>query len=179
MERKSHHFNLPQRGSAAKVFGNSKYPNMKKLLLQTIALCALMFPIAQSEAATPGGLKPGTTFKLTVTTRSSIKVAQFETDMHAPIPSGIPNFKKGQLVRFTIGSNGQLKADQMSIPIVRSDSLSNIYYSKRATNLSTILSNGQLVKRRKIIPKTLVLSFAKTSGSGFQTEVQTVDYVLE
>ncbi len=152
---------------------------MKNLLLKTITLCALMIPLARSEAATPGGLKPGTSFKLTVTTRSSTKIAQFETDTHARIPSGIPNFKKGQQVKFTVGSNGQLKADTMSIPIIRANSVTNIYLSKRKTNSSTTISTGLLNKRRKIIPETLNLSFTKSSGSGFQTEVQTVSYALK
>ena len=144
-----------------------------------IALCTLLLPLTSLKAATPGGLKPGTSFKLTVTTRSSIKIAQFKTDANAKIPSGVPSFKKGQQVKFTIGSKGQLKADTMSIPIIRSDSLSNIYLFKHKSNSALFTSGGQLVKRKKTIPETLVLSFVITSGSGLQTKMQTVDYVLE
>ena len=151
---------------------------MKTLLLKTLTLCVLLLPVSQSEAATPGDLKPGTTFNLTVTTRSSIKIAQFETDTHAPIPSEFPNFKKGQKVKFTIGSNGQLKADRMSIPIVRADSLSNIYLKEHITSSSSVGSAGVLNKK-KSIPKMLSLTFAKTSGKGFEMKSQTVIYVLE
>lgn len=151
---------------------------MKSILLQTIALCVMILPLTELKAATPGGLKAGTTFNLTVTTRSSIKRSQFATDTSAPIPSGIPNFKKGQTVKFTIGTNGQLKADLMSIPIVLADSRSNMYYLRRSSNGSSTMSNGQLTKTNNV-PETLVLSFSKTSGSGFQTVVQVISYVLE
>lgn len=141
--------------------------------------CAMLFSSAQSEAATPGGLKPGTSFKLTVITRSSIKISQLKTDLHAPIPSEIPDFKKGQHVKFTIGSNGQLKADRMSIPIVFADSFSNFYLKERRVNSSTIGSSGSLEKRKKTIPTKLILTFVRASGTGFEHKSNTVSYVLE
>lgn len=152
---------------------------MKNLLLKTITLCALMIPLARSEAATPGGLKPGTSFKLTVTTRSSTKTGTSGTDTHARVPSGIPNFKKGQQVKFTVGANGQLKADAMSIPIFFTEPLRNTYISKLKTNSSTTISTGVLTKRKKLLPEALHLSFSRTSVSALQWEVQNVSYDLK
>lgn len=151
---------------------------MKNILLQTIAVCVMILPFTELKAATPGGLKAGTTFNLKVTTRSSIKRSQFAINTNAPIPSGIPNFKKGQTVKFTIGTTGQLKANLMSIPIVLADSLTNQYLIRSASNGSSTISNGALTKTNNV-PETLVLGFTKTSGTGFQTVTQVISYYLE
>lgn len=148
---------------------------MKHLLLQSLACLAFLFPFAQAEATTYGGFKPGKTFSLTVTTRSSIKLSFTGINSHAAVPSDFPDFAKGKVVKFTIDNKGQLTAKNMSIPLLLSDSLANVYGSQKKTSALYITSSGQLVKTKSGRVTKVVLSFMKTTS----TTSQNVDYVLE
>ena len=83
---------------------------MKTLITALVACCAALLPITQAQAAEPaakkyGDFKPGDTFTLKVAS-----VAPFGTR-----PSNFHVFKKGQKVKFRIGSKGQLTGPSFSI----------------------------------------------------------------
>ena len=103
---------------------------MKKLLLQTLACCAVLLPFSQVEAKTFGGFKPGKTFKLKVTEVISSKSVGTKIIKKAPIPSSIPKLKKGTTIRFKIGAKGQLTAKGLSIPF-KSDTGPRMFISFR------------------------------------------------
>lgn len=70
-----------------------------KTFVQAIAFCAALLPLTQAQAATKfGEFFAGQTFSMKVVTVSDI----------GKRPSTLPKFKKGQIVRFTIGAQGQL-----------------------------------------------------------------------
>ena len=99
---------------------------MKKLLLQVIAACSLLLTVSQVEAKTFGGFKKNDKFSLKLDYFTSLKeVGTVFTDKQ-PIPAGVPKFKPGSKVEFTIGKKGQLTAKGMSIPFKGVDTLVRI-----------------------------------------------------
>jgi hypothetical protein len=78
-----------------------------KALVQTIAFCAALLPLSEVRAATKfGEFFAGQTFNMKVATVSEI----------GKLPSTLPKFKKGQIVRFTIGAQGQLMGQSATGP---------------------------------------------------------------
>jgi hypothetical protein len=138
---------------------------MKNLLLKTIAICAILLPVNQAGAKNYGGFKPGETFTLKLDYRTSVKaVGTLVTDKQ-PIPAGIPNFKVGSKVEFTIGKNGQLTAKGLSMPFKEVDKvirIGDVLYLAAPKNGYPFGDTGRLGKSAAGKPRTLALDFAKT-----------------
>lgn len=151
---------------------------MTTTFFKAFALCAALASTATVQAKTYGGYKPGRTFELKVVERSSVKKTAFDKDKNQPIPSGIPNFKKKQVVKFTIGKKGQLTAKGMSIGYETKISRGNYYESGESSYSKDY--NAYVYKRAgNYKPRIVVLTFKKTSGFGFFKKERIVRYELE
>jgi hypothetical protein len=151
---------------------------MKQLLLQTIACCAVLLPFSQLEAKSYGGFKPGKTFTMKVTERITAKNIGTKVVKNVPVPAGVPNYKKGQKVKFTIGAKGQLIAKGMSIPFKEDGVTANVY-NKVVTTGAPKADTGEVFKNAKNKPIATALMFTRTKVDGFSTSVTTVTYSLE
>ena len=151
---------------------------MKQLLLQTIACCAVLLPFSQLEAKTYGGFKPGKTFTMTVEEKITAATIGTRVAKNVPVPNGVPNFKKGQKVKFTIGAGGQLTAKGMSIPF-KSDGGSANVYNKVVTSGAPQADTGEVFKTATNKPTNVALMFSRTKIDGFNTSVTTVTYTFE
>ena len=150
---------------------------MKKLLFQALACAAVLLPFSQVQAKTYGGFRPGKTFTFTVQEVVSIKAVGFNKPVKAPIPAGVPKFKKGQKVKFTIGAKGQLTATGLSIPYKADGGSANVYsVVKTGANPSTNLA--QVFKNTRSRPIGVALTFVRGKYSGFTTTTNSVTYTL-
>jgi hypothetical protein len=150
---------------------------MKKLLLKAVAVCALLLPLQTVDAKTFGQTKSGQKFKMTVTDKISASAGISGNDTNAPVPKGIPNFKKGQKVTFKISKKGAITAKGMSIAFLNGDNGLNNYF-QRVNNTDGgnvgVLEFDASTKK----PNRLVLNFVKRSGSGLSSKVNTVTYTF-
>ncbi len=81
---------------------------MRTLVIQAVACCAALLPLSQARAATKfGEFFAGQTFSRKVATVSEI----------GPRPITLPKFSQGQVVKFTIGANGQLMGQAATGPM--------------------------------------------------------------
>lgn len=157
---------------------------MKQLLLQTIACCAVLLPFAQAEAKTYGGFKPGDKVTFTVNYRVSSKTVGGITQAKVPVPAGMPDFKLGKKITFTIGPKGQLTAKGMSLPFKGVDTTSNHGYVRNLYELPPKKNypfgdSGNLDKKANGKPVGLSLNFSKVTISGGVTTDQRVFYALD
>ena len=135
---------------------------MKSLLLHAIACCAALLPIAQAQAVEPaakkyGDFKPGDTFTMTVSNATEI----------GQRPSGFPQFKKGQKVKFTIGAKGQLTAPGFSINFEPDGTSKNENYYDNATASTTTLVHQAVVRTKGTPPKPYFINLALRKVVGF------------
>lgn len=151
---------------------------MKQLLLQTIACCAVLLPFSQLEAKTYGGFKPGKSFTMKVTEKITAKNVGTKVVKNVPVPAGVPNYQKGQKVKFTIGAKGQLIAKGMSIPF-KSDGGSANVYNKTVTTGAPKSDTGEVFKSSTNKPTGVALMFNRTTVSMTGATVTTVTYTLE
>ena len=152
---------------------------MKKLIFQAIACCAVLLPIAKVQAATYGGWAPGKTFTFTVTERVTAKTVGTKVTQNVAVPSGIPDYKKGQVVKFTIGAKGQLTGpDGLSLPF-KQDAITANVYGTLPTATKPNPNIGQVFKTAKNKPVSVALSFFKVSISGYTPTTTTVVYTLK
>ena len=157
---------------------------MKSFLLQAIACAAILFPAVNLDAKTFGGLKPGKTFTFTVNYRTSSKTTGTVTTQNAKIPDGIPKFKLGSKVTFTIGKKGELIAKDMSLPFKAVDTTSN---PGRESNLYEAPpkkgypfgDSGSLAKVGTKKPVGLSLSFNKIITTAGVSTQHRVFYALD
>ncbi len=153
---------------------------MKTLLLPLAVCCAALLPFAQVNAANPadvklyGGFPKGMTFTFKVMNVTSAKADIIRGTIKASVPNGIPKFKKGQNVTFTIGTKGALTGPGFSIsfdrllsatPNARSAGL-NIYVGRNTFN-----EQAFVYKNSKEMPKSVFLRFRKQSGDMSTSEV--------
>lgn len=94
------------------------------------------------------------------------------------VPTGIPKFTKGQSVKFTIGSRGELIGPGFSTAFKTATSDTSVYADKIA---GTKLPDTAAVKTSLTTKKAVYtqLAFHKLSGSGFGTKVYFVVYILQ
>ena len=153
---------------------------MKQLLLQTIACCAVLLPLSKADAKTFGGFKAGKTFTMTVEEKISGQVDLTGRVLKkTPVPAGIPDYKKGQKVKFKIGKKGQLTGpDGLSLPFKQDAGTANVYFIPPSrTNPSGDI--GQVYKNSAGKPTATALTFFKVKISGFVPTTYTVVYTLE
>ena len=149
---------------------------MKQLLLKAVACAAVLLPLTTQA----GNFPKGTTFTRTVKEKVSSKAVGFKIFKKVPVPAGIPDFKVGDKVKFTIGPKGQLqiKKNDVSIPFKSDGGSANVYVippSRTKPNGDI----GEVFKDSTGKPLGVALSFFKTKISGFTTTTNTVVYTLE
>ncbi len=133
---------------------------------------------AADPAKTFGTFHAGDSFSLRVTERSSIRAKGDDPAKAAPIPAGVPDFPKGQKVKFTIGTQGQLKASGFSIKFKGRVGFVNAYSNDPSWS-SPEGDAATAVKTEQGAPSHATLSFYRFSFSGFIPVLNTVRYQLE
>ncbi len=156
---------------------------MKQLLLPALAVCGTLLPFSQLQASGPasksfGGFPAGKTFTFKVTDKSSIKTRGPKLTRNAAIPDGIPNFSKGQNVKFTIGEKGKLNGPGFSITYRDSRGGAN-FYSNNPSFSSSKGAAATVEKTSNNKPTEATLTFYKVTFSGFIPVTNTVTYELE
>lgn len=156
---------------------------MRTLILKTLVCGAALLPFSQAHAAGPagklfGGFAPGKTFTFKVTERVSGKVEGTKVTKNVPVPAGIPDYKKGQKVKFTIGKKGELTAPGLSLPF-KSDAGTANAYATLPTASNPRANVGQVFKTTANKPVSAALTFFKVSIKGFTATTNTVVYTLE
>lgn len=129
-----------------------------------------------------GGFKPGLKFSFIVEDVSSSQaIGKSKVRRDVPIPSGIPKFKKGQTVKFRIGSKGQLSGCGFSLPFLYTSSDSNSY--EILSSLNRLSSSGASVSKSSSgKPTGCSLVFYKYRVPGAtvdQLTVNQVRYILQ
>jgi hypothetical protein len=148
-----------------------------------IAICATLLPLTQLQAAETlatkfGGFEAGKKFTLTVSNRTSVRTNGTQVTKNVSVPAGIPDFRVGRDVNFTIGASGQLKGDGFSI-IYRSSRYQTNFYSNKP---SGFISDGQAASVSKTStnkPTGAKLVFYTFRFSGFTPITNTVTYYLD
>lgn len=156
---------------------------MKTTLHPIIGICATLLPFTQLQAAEShstkfGGFEAGKKFTLTVSDRTSVRTNGRKVTKGVPVPAGIPDFRVGHDVNFTIGASGQLKGSGFSIVYRTSRSQTNFY----SNNPSGFISDGQAASVSKTStnrPKGARLVFYTFRFSGFTPITNTVTYYLD
>lgn len=159
-------------------------PPMKKLLIPFIVFCGALLPQAQADgpaSKTFGGFPAGKKFIMTVQSVTSSQSVGKKIKSSVPIPTGIPSFKNGQTVKFTIGRNGELTAPGFSIPLLNSSANINSY--AKLPNINSLSPNDAGVYKDasgKPVGSTLI--FYKYRLDGFTASgltINQVSYVLK
>ena len=157
---------------------------MKTLLKLSIGIVALL-PFAQVQAAPVGGklfgdFAPGKQFTLTVSDVTVVKATISGGNVVASVPKGVPNFKEGQTVKFTIGKKGELTGPGFSTSFRAGSGVSNAYADKVKRGSLQLADVGIVFKDGTSLEPTGVnLTFYKITGSGFSTATYAVNYMLE
>lgn len=148
-------------------------------------LSGTLLPLAQAQAGGPasktfGGFSAGKKFTLTVQSYTSSQSVGTKNKLFVPIPTGIPNFKKGQAVKFTIGTKGQLIAAGFSMPILSTSATINSY--AKLPNLSSLSPNGAGVYKNGTgtpVGSTLIFYKYRIDGATVNgLTINQVSYVL-
>ena len=152
---------------------------MKHLFLPILLGCAALLPVSRLQAVeTFGDFKAGQTFTLTVTERHTSRTKGFNVTKNVKVPDGIPDFKVGDPVKFTIGSNGQLKGPGFRITY-RSDCGRYNLYANRPTLNTTKGSVATVYKSSTDKPVRAAMSFDRLTFSGIIPVTTSVDYVFK
>lgn len=135
---------------------------------------------AASQPASPGGFAPGTTFKFKVVYLYSSKgpAADPTAQVPAPVPAGIPKFKMGETVKFTIGKKGQLTGPGFSMKFVTDEKFSYAYSAKNRLSPANPIT-AHVDKNKKNKPTAVGLNFFKSTTTGTDDTLNTVYYALE
>ncbi len=151
---------------------------MKKLLFPILAGCAALLPVNSLLAADYGGLEPGKTFTMTVTSATSVRTKGLDGDRNVRVPDGWPDLKEGDTLTFVIGKKGQLTGPGFSIGYKTEEGRINLY----SNNPSFSYPRGEsaaITKNYQDKPKVVRLTFYKLHFSGFTPITNTLTYKLE
>jgi hypothetical protein len=152
---------------------------MKKLLLKAVAVCALLLPLQTVDAKTFGTFKPKMTFTLEVTEKISGQVDLSGKVIKPGTVDGVPNYKKGDKIKFKIGKKGQLTGpDGLSLPFKQDAGTANVYFIPPSRD-NPSGDIGQVYKNAKNKPIAASLTFFKVTIKNNFPTTQTVVYSLE
>ncbi len=154
---------------------------MKNLLIALFVTCGVLAPVAAQAAPASqlsrstkkyGGFKPGMTFKLRVTDRDVDRIA-------GSVPGEIPDFKKGDVIKFTIGKKGQLMGrDGIWIKFDDGSKKGNDYV-RYGSNPSKLTSIAYIDKNGAGEPVKGTMRFTITDFSNFFPLKYQVTYKLK
>lgn len=174
------HFELPIAGFRIVELAVAPQHNIytMKLLFKVIACVAILLPLTAS-AANFGDFRVGQKFSLTVTKITSTKrIGYFGTETKATIPTSLPKYRRSSLVAFTIGKNGRLTANDLSIPFAHASPTANEYNFYKSGTLS-VTHNAEIIKNAAKKPVGGTLSFFINDFRGAEPIFRTVTYKLE
>lgn len=149
-----------------------------------------MLPVTQAQAAPAGksiefagkrygDFAPGKKFTFTVREVICAKATLTGGSRKAPVPQGVPKFRKGQKVKFAIGSKGELKGPGFAIKFEADGVTSNVYVNRPKKGSKIQADTASVFKDSANKPTAVALTFFKTKGSGFGTEIYSVYYTLD
>ncbi|MEO5914192.1 MAG: hypothetical protein ABIS50_08165 [Luteolibacter sp.] len=135
---------------------------------------------APSQPAPLGGFPPGTTFSFKVVYTYSTKgpAADPVAQVPAPVPLGIPKFKKGDTVKFTIGNKGQLTGPGFSMKYVTDEEFSYAYSANNPLSPANP-KTAHVDKNKKNKPTAVGLNFFKSKIVDGVDTLYSVYYALE
>ena len=156
---------------------------MKTITLQFLILCGSLITMVSAQDVNPvsktyGGFAVGKKFTLTVQTANSSKSVGTDVETKVPIPEGIPRFKVGQKVTFTIGRNGELTGPDFSIAYLNSTSIANSY-AKQPTQKTASPVSGAVFKDSSGKPIATTITFYQYRVTNYKLSVNLVGYVLK
>jgi hypothetical protein len=149
------------------------YPTLSLLICATTALS--MTPL---EARPFGGFEPFKKFKLTVTKVTSVKRTGAAVIANSPIPAGIPNYRLGEKVRFTIGRRGELKALGLNIAFKNGNPNVNNYLNPVTPPNLDVQGSG-IGKGVTGQPINMIINYQKVEGAGSSITIYNVSYILK
>lgn len=158
---------------------------MKQLLTKIIACAAILLPVTAGattyepfRAKTYGGWEPGKTFEFKIASRTIAK-GSLDGVKTSKVPPGIPNFKKGDKIKFVIGKKGQLTVPKkFSLPFKADAGSANEYFIAPSQDRPQG-DVGQIFKNSKDKPLGGFLTFSKFVLDGFNTTTYLVNYSFE
>lgn len=134
-----------------------------------ISVFLLPFHSAEAQEETYGGFKPDYKFSFKVQEIVSAEVSLTGANPDAPIPKGVPKFKKGQTVKFKIGQKGELIALGAKLSFLADAGTSNLYSDAppRApkSDVVTIYKDSE----NKATSVAITITRAKIIGPSFKT----------
>lgn len=158
---------------------------MKTLLTALIVTCGAIVATPQASAAQFakaakkfGDFSVGQKFSFPVKEIVSAKQTLGGKPVKTAVPSGIPKFKKGQKVQFTIGKKGELTGKGFSIKF-KSDGGTSNAYANIPSQKKPQADTGIVFKTAANKPNAVALTFFKVELKGFQTTTTTVHYTLQ
>jgi hypothetical protein len=145
-------------------------------------VAGVLLPATRLQAAPAskkfGSLLPGKTFTFVVKERILVKTSRTKVVETKNPPKGIPNYAKGDKIKFTIDDKGQLTAKGLSMPFKTDPGTSNVYVMPPAKGRTAKANTGMVYKNSKGQPVVVALSFFKVEISGYVPTFQSVDYTL-
>lgn len=150
---------------------------MIKPIATLLAALFLFTPVHEASAKNIGGLKTGDSFQLKVTRiESTQQVGIGGAATAAPIPAGVPRYRKNQKLTFRVRAGGKLSTRGLNIPFA--------HYTKGVAEFNfyrpgtvSIARNAEIKVRNGNVSGG-TLSFFITDGSGMETVYRTVKYSL-
>ena len=149
-------------------------------------LCGAILPFSQAHAIEPvvatfGGFSPGKKFTLTVQQVTSSQSVGTRTKPKAPIPPGIPLFRKGQKITFVVGKKGELQGPQFTIPFISASTNINSYAKlPNSRSPSPNIASVGKSPTGKPIGAALVFYLYRITGSNINSlSINQVGYVFQ
>jgi hypothetical protein len=149
---------------------------MKNTLL-TLTLIGSLLPLSSLQARTYGGFEPFKRFKLTVTKVTSVKRTGLTLQTDAAIPAGIPSYRLGERVKFTIGRRGGLTARGLNLAFKNGNRNVNNYLNPVTAGSLNIQAAG-VSKTATGQPANMIINYQKVEGTGSSIAIYNVSYQL-
>jgi hypothetical protein len=97
---------------------------------------------------------------------------------NSPIPAGIPNYRLGEKVRFTIGRRGELKALGLNIAFKNGNRNVNNYLNPVTPPNLDVQGSG-IGKGVTGQPINMIINYQKVEGTGSSITIYNVSYILK
>jgi hypothetical protein len=151
---------------------------MNQSVLKFFTLAVILFSFTQAEAKGKkyGGFQVGDTFKLKVLIVSSTKQTGTGAETPAPIPAGVPKYKKNDVVEFKIGAGGKLISKGIKIPFAHARN-SVVEFNRSQGTTVNVTHTAEVTRKGKRV-KGAYLYFFHTDTSGVDPVYRTVRYKL-
>jgi hypothetical protein len=160
-------------------------PN-SRFIPRSLVLCGVLFPFSQLQAGGPagktfGGFKARQKFTFTVQEVTSTQAIGTKFKTNAPIPEGIPKFRKGQKISVTIGNKGEWTGSGFSIPLLNSSTAINSYAKQpNSKSVSPVTATVAKGSTGKPVATTMVFyQYRITDYTASSLSINRVGYILK